>query len=426
MQTFAGVKSVISSVVRLGVGEAVSRLASFLFLAYISRHFGVELLGIVALSQTVAMYVTLGTDQGLRLVGSRLVARNGRAAPLVIRHVLLKRLCSCAACVACGCAYALWGPVPEAARLYILGFVLGVLPYAFSLDWLAWGLDKFAWLGAFRGGVTVIFLIGAITGIEMTRTTLLPITLANGFAATIGALALWLAWNFQWKARVATGIEASEAVVKKELYWLAVLPLGMATILNQAFHNFDTILLGAMSNATEVGRYNSAYRILFLILGAYWLVTSSLYPKLSRVKGKAGIQKFIFRSVIAVAAAGTLIAVAIGVCAPTILRMIYGREMAATNLLRVLVLAIPMDFCVALLSTMFISQGCDRTVLAATGSAAVLNILLNLFLIPKLEGMGSAVATLISYAYLLIFLMQQMIRKPIFPVHVSPAAASAG
>jgi O-antigen/teichoic acid export membrane protein len=316
--------------------------------------------------------------------------------------------------------------VPEAARLYILGFVLGVLPYAFSLDWLAWGLDKFAWLGAFRGGVTVIFLIGAITGIEMTHTTLLPITLANGFAATIGALALWLAWNFQWKARVATGIEASEAVVKKELYWLAVLPLGMATILNQAFHNFDTILLGAMSNATEVGRYNSAYRILFLILGAYWLVTSSLYPKLSRVKGRAGIQKFIFRSVIAVAAAGTLIAVAIGVCAPTILRMIYGREMAATNLLRVLVLAIPMDFCVALLSTMFISQGCDRTVLAATGSAAVLNILLNLFLIPKLEGMGSAVATLISYAYLLIFLMQQMIRKPIFPVHVSPAAASAG
>jgi len=420
-----GIKNLVHSVVQLGIGEAVSRAGSFLFLAYISRRLGIEMLGIIALSQTVAMYVMLGTDQGLRLAGSRLVARNGKSAPFVIPQVLLKRLLSCAVCVGLGSAYALLGPVPQSARFYVLGFVLGVIPYAFSLDWLAWGLDKFAWLGVFRGGVTVVFVVGAIAGMMVTHATLLPITVANGAAAAMGALALWLVWRLRWRPKVVTGPAALENIAHKELYWLTVLPLGIATILNQAFHNFDTILLGSMSTVAEVGRYNSAYRILFLVLGAYWLVTNSLYPKLSRAKAGPGVQNFILGLVLVVAGFGALIAAVIGVFAPSILRIIYGSDLAATALLRVLVVAIPMDSCTALLSTMFISRGFDRTVLAATGSAAVLNILLNLLMIPKLGGMGSAIATLVSYAYLLVFLIQRMARKLIFAVDVVPVAAGA-
>jgi O-antigen/teichoic acid export membrane protein len=419
------IKSLANSVVRLGIGEGVSRVASFLFLAYISRHFGLKLLGIIALAQTIAMYVTLGTDQGIRLAGARLVARNGAAAPFVIKQVLVTRLLSCAVCVALGSAYALFGPVPESARLYILGFVLAVVPYAFSLDWLAWGLDKFAWLGAFRGGVTVVFVIGSILGILLTHTTLWPIVLANGVAAALGAFALWLPWRLRWKGEVPTSASSLEEVAQKELYWLTVLPLGLATILNQAFHNFDTILLGAMSSASEVGRYNSAYRILFLILGAYWLVTNALYPKLSRAKGGPGLQKVLFGLVLAVAAAGALVAAVIGIFAPVILKVVYGNDLAATGILRVLVFAIPMDFCVALLGTMFASRGLDRMLLAATGSAAVLNVLLNFFLIPKLSGMGAAIATLASYLYLLLFLLQHLIRNPIFSSQVTPATANA-
>src|SRR6267378_7373291 len=146
-------KRLFGSILRLGTGEAVSRLATFGLYAYISRAFGVELLGIVALSQTIATYVTSGTHQGLRMIGARLVARDARDAPAVIRHVLRKRMITCAICVALGSVYALWGPIPGNARFYVLGLVLGVIPYALSLDWLAWGLGRFGWLGVWRGGV---------------------------------------------------------------------------------------------------------------------------------------------------------------------------------------------------------------------------------------------------------------------------------
>jgi len=95
-------KKLFGSILRLGTGEAVSRLASFGLYAYISRAFGVELLGIVALSQTIAMYVAFGTDQGLRMIGARLVARDASEAPAIMRHVQRKRLISCAICVALG------------------------------------------------------------------------------------------------------------------------------------------------------------------------------------------------------------------------------------------------------------------------------------------------------------------------------------
>jgi O-antigen/teichoic acid export membrane protein len=412
----------VHGVLRLGVGEAISRVASFLFLAFVARRFGVRLLGILALAQTIAMYVTLGTDQGLRLVGARLVAQSSAAARFVIRQVLVKRLLSSALCVALGCAYALLGPVPQPARLYVLGFVLAVIPYTFSLDWLAWGLGKFAWMGAFRGGAAVVFVIGSVAGIELTHSTLWPVVLANGAAAVLGALGLWLPWRWKWRREIPEAASFDEEVVQKQLSWLTVMPLGLATILTQAFHNFDTILLGAMSSVAEVGRYNSAYRVLFLILGAFWLVTSALYPKLSRFAGGAGMQKQILLGVLAVGLAGTLVALFIGLFAPFILAIVYRSDLAATGLLRVLAFAIPMDFCVALLGTILVSRGHDRILLTATGSAAVLNILLNLVLIPRFGGMGAALATLAAYAYLLIFLLQYAARKPIFAAGLVPVA----
>ena len=415
-------RGVVSSVFSLGVGQAVSTLSSLLLFAYLSRHFGVELLGIVALAQTVALYVTLGTDQGLRLIGARLVARHGSAASVIIREILVKRLLSCAVCITLGCAYALYGPVPHSARPYILGFVLAVIPYAFSLDWLAWGLNKFAWLGGFNGGVKVVFLVGSLIGIILTGKTLSPIILANGFAAILGALALWTVWRQRWKEEVASS-PVAEVLIQKELRWLAILPLGMANLLNQAFHNLDTVLLGAMSTAAEVGRYTSAYKILFLILGAYWLVISSLYPKLSRAKGGPHARRLLFRTLLLVAAAGAALTVGIGVFAPVILRVVYGSNLGAIGLLRVLVFAIPMDFCVALLSTVLVSRGYDRVILASAGSAAALNIILNLFLIPRFQALGAAIATLASYGYLLAFLLQQTITKPVFADTGAPSNA---
>lgn len=403
----------LASVLRLGVGEAVSRLASFALYAYISRSFGVELLGVLALSQTVATYVTMGSDQGLRMIGARIVARSPDAASVIIPQILKKRLISCAACVALGSVYALWGPVPTIARLYVLGFVLAVVPYAFSLDWLAWGLDHLGWLGTWRGSAGVVFVLGAIVGIRLSHATLLPLTAANAASAVFGALLLWIVWRLRWKSHSA-GFALADSDLSEELRWGAVLPLGLSTILNLMFNNFDTVMLGAMTSAREVGRYSAAYKVLFVVFGGYYLLTQSLYPKLSRAKGEARLRRLLRNALLGVVAVGTLVALVALVWAPSILRVIYGSDLHAVGLLRLLSIAIPMDFCAALLGTVLVSRGFDKPVLWGAIAATAFNVAINFWLIPRQGAMGAAWATLASYVVLLVVLGASYSLRPVF------------
>jgi O-antigen/teichoic acid export membrane protein len=418
-------KALVSSILRLGTGEAVSRLASFGLYAYISRTFGVELLGIVALSQTIAMYVMFGTDQGLRMIGARLVARDASAARVVMRHVLRKRLLSCAICVALGSVYALWGPVPANARFYVLGFVLAVIPYAFSLDWLAWGLDHFGWLGAWRGGVGLFFVLGAIAAIRLSGTTLLPITIANAASTVLGAILLWALWRFRWQTPHSES-EHGNNEIDNQFRWAAVLPLGGATILNLMFNNFDSVMLGAMTSAREVGRYSAAYKILFVIFGAYYLLTQSLYPKLSRMKGGRQARRLLSFALIVCIAFGACVAVVIAIWAVPILRTIYGGDLNAVRLVRILSLAVPMEFCVALMGTVLVSRGFHKLVLACTASAATFDLVSNWFLIPRLRAEGAAWSTVASYLLLLILVLTAVFAaKPVLQEELASPTASA-
>jgi O-antigen/teichoic acid export membrane protein len=417
-------KRLLGSILKLGAGEVVSKLAAFAFYGYVSRAFGVELLGIVALSQTVAGYVTMGTDLGLRLIGARLVARDASAAPAVIPHVLRKRLISCAVCISLASIYALWGPVPAGARLYVLGFALGVFPYAFSLDWLAWGLNHFGWLGAWGGGVGLLFASGAIAAIRASGTTLLPITIANAASAVLGAILLWALWRFRWQSPHSES-KHEKSEIGNQFRWAAVLPLGGATILNLMFNNFDIVMLGAMTSVKEVGRYSSAYKILFVIFAAYYLLTQSLYPRLSRMKGGRQARRLLSFVLVLLATFGVCVAVVIAVCAAPILRTIYGGDLNAVHLVRILSLAVPMEFCVALMGTVLTSRGFNKLVLACTASAAAFNVASNWFLIPRLRADGAAWSTVASYLLLFILVLTVFAVKPVLGEEQAGPVASA-
>src|SRR5271166_6258255 len=70
------IRTVFLSFARLATGEVLGRIATFTLFAYVSRCFGVQVFGIIALGQTVASYVMVGSDQGLKLIGARLRPRS--------------------------------------------------------------------------------------------------------------------------------------------------------------------------------------------------------------------------------------------------------------------------------------------------------------------------------------------------------------
>src|ERR1035438_4036235 len=160
------IRNVFVSFARLATGEVFGRMATFALFAYVSRRFGVEILGIVALGQTVASYVMECSDQGLKLIGARLLARNGALIGYVVPFVLKRRAAFTAFAVLLGSGYAVFGPVPPVARACVLAFDFAVIPYAFSLDWVAWGLGEFGVLSIWRSGVSILYVALAILAME--------------------------------------------------------------------------------------------------------------------------------------------------------------------------------------------------------------------------------------------------------------------
>lgn len=405
-------KGVMHSVLRLAVGEVLARLASFALVAYITRHYGLDLLGALALAQTVTMYVMQGTDQGFRLIGARIVGRDASLALRVVPLITRRRIVTGTLCVAAGLAYALWGPMPPYARFCVAGFVIGLLPYAVSLDWLAWGLSHFGWLGSWRAGVAFGLAAGSLLGFQFISDPRLSLVSANLVSMGLGSLLLWIVWRRTWRNHLPPASSPDDAV--NQLRWGATLSLGLAVILTQMFHNFDTVILGAMAPLGEVGRYSAAYRILFLVCSAFYLLTQAIYPRLSASKGGAGTRKVLLLAVAAAAIGGSLIAAILCAFAHPILTIIYGSDLGATRLLRILVFAVPMDFVAALFGVSFTSRGFERFLLFACGSAALFNIGSNLILIPRMGAEGAAVATILSYILLILVLFAGFAVKPIF------------
>jgi O-antigen/teichoic acid export membrane protein len=192
----------------------------------------------------------------------------------------------------------------------------------------------------------------------------------------------------------------SESTVVKQVRWATVFPLGMATILTLMFHNFDTVMLAGMTSVEELGRYSAAYKVLFAIFSAYYLFTQSLYPKLAAMKAETTRQLF-GKVICGVALLGSGVALALATWDSALLRIIYGSDLNASHLLRILSLAVPMDFCAAFMGIVCVSRGFDRVVLKCAGAAAITDILANLWLIPRFGATGAAWSTLISYVILM-------------------------
>src|SRR5208283_873349 len=407
------IRNVLSSFARLATGEVFGRMATFALFAYVSRHFKVEILGIVALGQTVAAYVMECSDQGLKLIGARLLARNSALIGYVVPFVLKRRAAFTAFAVLAGSGYAVFGPVPAVARACVLAFAFAVIPDAFSLDWVAWGLGEFGVLSIWRSGVSILYVAMAILAMEFSGRPIASIAGANILSALAGAGFLWAMWQLRWKRRKSELTADVLLSAAEELRTGKVLTLGLSSLLNLAFMNADVLLLGALSTTSEVGRYSSACKPLYIIFTGFWLLTDALYPHLAKVEAGVRAHRMLFAALALLAAVASSIAAVLGLLAPRLLTLIYGSTLGATELFRVLLIALPIDFCFSLLWTVMISRGFYKPVLYSVGAAAGANIVFNLVFIPRYEAIAAAWATVASYALLFSLLLGFVLRNKV-------------
>jgi O-antigen/teichoic acid export membrane protein len=402
VQLFKNIKLLSKSVAKFATGEAVVRLSTLALYAFTTRRFGVAVFGIVALAQAVSTYVTLCADQGYKLIGARLVAQYPRLSPYLIRAIVPRRAAFAALATLGGCLYAAWGPLPSASRPVVAAFALAVIPASLALDWILWGTGSYIALSGWKALVSVISSGLAIGGMLLTSHPLWSISIANIVAAIAGSASLWFFVSATSEKNHLEQDVAQFQKVRSELRTSKVVALGTANLLNLVFTNSDMLLLAALTNTTEIGKYGAATRLLFVVFSAYYLLLNTLYPTIAKIEDIRLLKRYLLPGLGVLLVVGVLFAVILGHFSRQALTLIYGPNMHADYLLQILVWAFPFELGVSLISTILASQGYEAIMLRCLFVASALNVTLNLIFIPRFQAVAAAWSTVASYAILWI------------------------
>jgi O-antigen/teichoic acid export membrane protein len=394
----ASFEHILRNMARLGSGEGLARLCNVATILYLAHHYGVVVVGVYALGQSMAQYSVPFIDFGLRHVGARLVAQYPRAAHEIVSRVQRRRFLMAAALLPFLLLYGVLTKLPWDLKLCLLAFAAICTLHPLSLDWLAWGKEHVRVVGLGRSIIPICMLLCVLAAGNSTH-VLWWLVLGNFIGAILQSVLFWGWWE---KHKPAEEERMVVADIRESLQWRRTSILGLATLCNLAFNSIDMLMLGVMSNPREVGLYSASYRVVNQVLYTYYLLTQVLYPQLARQNIEQRVRMLRPKILLFLLGSGVVIAAALATARRPLLNILFGHQfLPAALLLLLLAWAIPFDFLTSYLSNAYIAWGMEKKILLCTVVAAGSNIVLNLIWIPTYGAAAAAVNTLISYVIFL-------------------------
>ncbi|PIR98947.1 hypothetical protein COT87_02080 [Candidatus Collierbacteria bacterium CG10_big_fil_rev_8_21_14_0_10_44_9] len=180
--------------------------------------------------------------------------------------------------------------------------------------------------------------------------------------------------------------------------------LGLILTFSVIASKIDTIILGIFRTSGEVGEYGFAYRIFDVILVLPVFVMNIIYPLSIQENRLNSKLKLIKNTTNTLAVIGIFTAILLWIFAPSINFVKPGLTIAI-SVLKILAYSLPLFYVTAPLMWSLIAQKRDLVVLFIYVVAALLNFVLNMFLIPTYGAISSAWNTGITELFIYLVLL---------------------
>jgi O-antigen/teichoic acid export membrane protein len=249
--------------------------------------------------------------------------------------------------------------------------------------------------------------------------TSILIGLARLALIVLGVDLLWFAWLIPLEAAVMTGLFLvayhgeglrirdwkADLVMMRKLIREGT-PLFFSAIAVIAYMKIDQVMLGQMTSLKEVGTYSAAVKISEMFYFIPVVVSGLLFPYLIKI---SALGENITRKAFQVmcdgfAWAAILVAIPVSLFSHQLIELAYGPEyLPSARILVVHIWAGIFVFIECMRSRWLIMKNIARFQMWTTMLGAVSNVVLNLYLIPRYQGYGAAIATTISYGFAVVF-----------------------
>ena len=380
--------------VRAGA-DVLGKVASLAFYAVMARQLGREGFGAFTFALALALVMTTVAGFGTDEILARTVARDRTTAPRVLTDALTINVVLGVVAVlgAVAFAFAAGYDADVRAAVALLAVAAVVELAAKSLYAAFQGHDD---MGPVAASLVIQRWVTAIAGVVAM---LLGAGVVTVSAIYLGGALLAFAYAALRLATMRIGVSRALSTAGARTLLGASLAVGIAVVVQTVLWRVDAVLLSLLDGNAAVGVYGVAYRLLESTLFLTFSFSAALMPTLSRASREStpSLGEAFEGGVKLMVAALLPLGAVFGLFPEPILRLIYGSEFdAAVGPMRWLAGAVAIYGVGFLSATVLIAQGRQGYLPWITGAILVLNVALNLLLIPAYSYNATAALTSLS------------------------------
>jgi O-antigen/teichoic acid export membrane protein len=394
------------------VGRVAEKATQFLVLVLVARSVSLEAYGTYSLAVYFTALCTILFDWGIQPYSIREVARDPSQALLFFRHgIALKSIYAISALGLVSLVLLLIRypqPVWRAIVVVLVGRLL--LSFAQFNGALFRAYGRMHYESAMALGGAAVLLAAVFVSLR-----------SHG-----GVLGLALAWLLYGLAELATSygllftcilpraVSAISPIQRPFLLQMnkESIIFGLCSACTLIYFYLDTVILSKMASLETVSRYTAAYNVVFALILLPQVLVDTLFPFLSRRYLGEGrpiasvvstISRFFLLIVIPLGFGGMLLAT-------PLIRFLYGERyliggLGADRALAILIWDACLIFFTYLYGQVLAVYGKQSRVTLIAGIGALINVILNLILIPRFSLIGAAVATVTTEFTILVLLV---------------------
>lgn len=367
---------------------------------YIARVLGRDNSGVYSFTHTIANYFVVFGMLGLEQYGNRCIAKarddqeelNKTFSELFYLHAIVSVVAILFYFVYC------FTIANEYRDIFIYqGF--WVVSVIFDINWFYFGIEKFK-LTVIRNTIIKTLSVIAMFVFVKTRDDLAIYTIILASSMLISQIAIWPTLR-----RYTRFVPINECDLRK--HWKPMLILFVAVIAANLNRMIDKAMLGWFDKITDLGCYDYADRIIRIplsLIAAVGTVMLSRMANLAKKDDKTTTKKILDASACLVLILSFGMGFGLAAIAPEFIIWYLGEEYAETViLLMILSASIPLVGWNNYIRTqVLIPREMDSVYTRAVTIGAAVNIIINCFLIYFLGARGASIATVISYAIILV------------------------
>lgn len=368
---------------------------------YISRVLGVDNIGIYSYTYSIANYFMLFAMLGIKNYGNRTIAKVRDNKEKLSKEFLSIYTIQIIMTFLMMILYFIF--IIFFANKYIEYFWLqsiNIIAIIFDINWFFFGLEKFKITVTRNAILKILSLILIFMLVKTSNDLWLYIIILAGSSL----ISLLLLIPFLLKEIVIVKFKLND--VKKHIKPILILFIPVIAI--SVYQVMDKIMLGSMSEISEVGYYEQAEKIVSIPLGIITALGTVMMPRISNLVAKGDISKvskYMDKSIEFMMFLSMPICFGLISISNNFIPLFLGSKFSnSIILIYYLAFTIPIiSFANVIRTQYLIPKEKDSIYLVSVIGGAIINLILNYILINKYNAIGACIATIFAELFVMIY-----------------------